>query len=259
MTARTSIVAIVSSCVAIVSGYLLLKVFAKEYRERKFARQIATRDTLSRISAIGEALERVSATEGRFPCIRTRADFPKAAEALLPRSAFVDAWGGAIKVRSSSRRYVIVSFGSDRRLDDRYDLKNFSGTAGDIIYSDGDWLHVSNEIVTLIDLVPKPADAFAEASDCEKAFQSPWGASRLASLYIPGRDPELGACENHLYFRTERQARATAIDAAHVGFSTEVRTAVGGDWLLVARKIPGVCHDADFALWKIGKRHGLLR
>src|SRR5690349_17359230 len=76
---------------------------------------VRLRDTLHRMWDIATALEKVSAAKGRFPCIRSRADYPKDAAAMLPAGSFVDGWGSEISVRSSPGRYVITSLGSDRR------------------------------------------------------------------------------------------------------------------------------------------------
>jgi len=204
-------------------------------------RRERTTVTLKNIRAIGTALEEGADSSHEYPCVRSRRDLPPAMAAALTPETHRDGWGRPIAVMASAHRYVVMSLGSDGAADRRYEGKMFHEDSGDLIYSNGGWLHQPG-LATEPELLPRVTDAFMEVSACAPATG---GQAR----HYP--------CEFYIYLPSEAAARAASVDAMKAGYVTEVRRAASGtDWLCRATRELESCMDGVTPLERIEKAHG---
>lgn len=194
--------------VGVVIAFLAFVQFEAFRNIGKARRRAREKTTTVRIHDIAIELEEGSWPAG--PCIR--------------KTVGVDGWGSPIRLMASSRRYVILSFGSDRKPDAVRPGGPMESDAADIIFSNGDWLQRPAGVVTVSDFPPRPADAMAEVVCPEDGAP----AGRLMW------------CETYFYVPTEAAARRAAAVFTGDGYSCEVRRSrSGGDWIAIAGKEPG--------------------
>ncbi len=190
--------------------------------------------TLFHLRDVGAALE--NARRDGYPCISRSQKLPAYVTAKLDAEQLLDGWRRPLIVLSSANRYAVMSLGSDGRADARYDGAEFNDFTGDTVYSNGDFLHHPG-IATQPSMLPRVADALAEASDCSKRVLR-------------------RGCDFYLYLPSQRAARDAAADVARLGFTYEVpRSASNGKWLCVATKKVEHCYEQVPHLKKIENAH----
>jgi hypothetical protein len=184
--------------------------------------------TMSHMSTIGDAFEEAKdPVTGEYPCIRQTVDIGQVRFAKFRTLSFDDAWGRHLTVASGPRRYLLMSLGSDGRADRQYESQRFDGYSGDLILSNGEWLHLPSGIVTFPALLPKPEDAMMEASKCE--------SSPTTIESRPTANAMNSECRYYLYLPSNDSARAASLELQKLGFASTVRRSSSGpEWLCVA-------------------------
>jgi hypothetical protein len=179
-------------------------------RERRHQRA-----TFQAITELANAIE--ESPNGARLCVRTIHDLSRDTAIRVPQNpAYLDGWGRELLVVASPRRYIIASLGADGLRDPEWHPGPFDDPNVDIVYSDGEFLRFPSGLETAPGLPPRPADALAEALRCTDP-------------------PRRERPRFYLYLPSERDALSAAGEIRKLGFSSEVRRAVGQkQWLCVA-------------------------
>jgi hypothetical protein len=146
-----------------------------------------------------------------------------------------------------------MSLGSDGQVDRQYESVAFDIRGGDLIFSNGEWLHLPTAVATLPALLPKPADARMEASACEQPAvliaQVPKANTSASS--------EFQLCRYYLYFPSDAAARAASNELSRDNFFVSVRRSqAGSEWLCLALQQRDNCVEPVAGLESLGRSFG---
>ena len=217
---------------------LAFAVFGTVRGIRRSLRSERTRVSLQHVRAIGVAFENFPKPGGVYPCLQASSELPASVSAQLSEEVRLDGWDRRIITIASPERYVVMSLGSDGVADPAYQAHRFEDDAGDVIFSNGEWLHFPAGMVSLLELAPRVADALREAAACP------------ATVNVP-------LCRHYSYFPSEAAAQAAASEITALGLTTEIRRAASGrDFLVVAGTDPENCQSAASPLTTIVYKHG---